>query len=84
MLRERDVSGLRCRLAPAEGPHDVDAHYAPGAVSQTASWPTVDGMFHLTVRLGGDATPLPQVPDDTSALAMGSVQGASFTQSLSG
>ena len=37
---------------------------------------TVDGMFHLMVRLTADANPLPQVPDDTSNLAPGSVQGA--------
>ena len=37
---------------------------------------TVDGMFHMMVRLTADATPLPQVPDDTSNLAPGSVQGA--------
>ena len=37
---------------------------------------TVDSMFHLMVRLAADGAPLPQVPDDTSNLAPGSVQGA--------
>src|SRR5450755_511831 len=37
---------------------------------------TADGLFHLMVRLTADAKPLPQVPDDTSNLAPGSVQGA--------
>jgi hypothetical protein len=35
-----------------------------------------NGLFRLMVRLTADATPLPQVPDDTSQLAPGSVQGA--------
>jgi hypothetical protein len=33
-------------------------------------------LFHLMVRLTADAAPLPQVPDDTSNLEPGSVQGA--------
>lgn len=37
---------------------------------------TADGLYHLMVRLTADARPLPQVPDDTSTLAPGSVQGA--------
>jgi hypothetical protein len=35
-----------------------------------------DGLFNLSVRLSEDAMPLPPVPDDTSNLAPGSVQGA--------
>ena len=35
-----------------------------------------EGLFHLMVRLTADAMPLPQIPDDTSNLARGSVQGA--------
>jgi hypothetical protein len=35
-----------------------------------------NGLFRLMVRLTADAVPLPQVPDDTSNLAPGSVQGA--------
>jgi hypothetical protein len=34
------------------------------------------GMFTFMVRLTADSQPLPQVPDDTSNLAPGSVQGA--------
>ena len=37
---------------------------------------TSSGLFQLMVRLTEDAKPLPQVPDDTSNLAPGSVQGA--------
>jgi hypothetical protein len=35
-----------------------------------------DALFHLMVRLTAHATPLPQVPDDTSNLSPGSVQSA--------
>jgi hypothetical protein len=37
-----------------------------------------DGLYHLMVRISRDGTPLPQVPDDTSNLAPGSVQQAHY------
>lgn len=37
---------------------------------------TADGLFHLMVRLTADSQTLPQVPEDTSNLPPGSVQGA--------
>jgi hypothetical protein len=37
-----------------------------------------DGLFHLMVRIAADGTPLPQVPEDTSNLAPGSVTGARY------
>jgi hypothetical protein len=39
---------------------------------------TGEGLFHLAVRLSASATPLPQVPDDTSNLPAGSVEGAAY------
>jgi hypothetical protein len=37
-----------------------------------------DGLYHLAIRLSKRATPLPAVPDDTSDLAPGSVEGAAM------
>ena len=37
-----------------------------------------DGLFHLMVRVSAQGTPLPQVPDDTTNLAPGSVTGAKY------
>lgn len=34
------------------------------------------GLYHLQVRLAGDGTPLPPLPDDPSNLAPGSLKGS--------
>lgn len=66
---EDDVAGA---LTKALQEHDVPVD--DDGVKVTLS----SGLYQLMVRLSADVRPLPQVPDDTSNLAPGSVQGAHY------
>lgn len=65
-----DVAGV---IAKAMQDHDVPVD--DDGVKVTLS---EHGMYNLMVRLGAEVRPLPQVPDDTSDLAPGSVEGARY------
>ena len=67
---EDDVAGA---LAKAMQDHDVPVD--DDGVKVTLS---EHGMYNLMVRLGAEVRPLPQIPDDTSNLAPGSVEGARY------
>ncbi len=66
---EDDVAGA---LAKAFQDHEVPMD--DDGVKVTLS----EGMYHLAVRLSNSFNPMPKVPDDTSNLPPGSVQGAMY------